>query len=80
MSLEEFVRRALREVAKGSGKAIDEGPTAWAYTDRVVFEVQVDAGSDGDGLYISRAETARGRLTFTVMCDLGEAPFPASEK
>jgi hypothetical protein len=39
VSLEEFVKRTLRDIAAGLNKAIAEGAVAVAYADRVVFEV-----------------------------------------
>ena len=47
MSLEQFVRRALQDIAGGLNKAIAEGAVAVAYVDRVVFEVQVASSFDG---------------------------------
>ena len=41
MSLEEFVKRALQDIAAGLNKATAEGAVAVAYVDRAAFEVQV---------------------------------------
>ena len=80
MSLEEFVKRALSDIAAGLDKAIAEGAVAVAYADRVVFEVQVASSFDGSTVICTRGEMAVGRLTFTVATDLGVAPFPESER
>jgi hypothetical protein len=80
MSLEEFVRRALQDIADGLNKATTEGAVAVAYTDRVVFEVQVASSFDGSAVICTRGEIAVGRLTFTVAADLGVAPFLESER
>jgi hypothetical protein len=39
MSLEEFVKHALNDIAAGLNKAITDGAVAVAYVDRMVFEV-----------------------------------------
>ena len=80
MSLEEFVKRALSDIAEGLNKAITEGAIAVAYADRVVFEVQVVSSFDGSAVICTRGEMAVGRLTFTVATDLGVSPFPESER
>ena len=80
MSLEEFVKRALQDIASGLNKAIAEGTVAVAYADRVVFEVQVASSFDGSTVICTRGEIAVGRLTFTVATDLGVSPFPESER
>ena len=80
MSLEEFVRRALKDIADGLNKAIAEGAVAVAYADRVRFEVQVVSSFDGNAVICTRGEMAVGRLTFTVAADLGVSPFPESER
>jgi hypothetical protein len=80
MSLEEFVKRALSDIAAGLNKTIAEGAVAVAYVDRVVFEVQVASSFDGSAVICTRGEIAVGRLTFTVATDLGVAPFPESER
>ena len=80
MSLEEFVKRALSDIAAGLNKAINEGTGAVAYADRVVFEVQVASSFDGSAVICTRGEIAVGRLTFTVAADLGVSPFPESER
>ena len=80
MSLEEFVKHALSDIAAGLNKAIAEGAVAVAYADRVVFEVQVASSFDGSAVICTRGEIAVGRLTFTVATDLGVSPFPESER
>jgi hypothetical protein len=80
MSLEEFVKRALSDIAAGLNKAITEGAVAVAYVDRVVFEVQVASSFDGSAVICTRGEIAAGRLTFTVATDLGVASFLESER
>jgi hypothetical protein len=79
MSLEEFVKRSLQDIAGGLNKAIADGAVAVAYVDRVVFEVQVSSSFDGSTVICTRGEIAVGRLTFTVATDLGVASFPESE-
>ena len=80
MSLEEFVKRALNDIAAGLNKAITEGAVAVAYVDRVVFEVQVASSFDGSAVICTRGEIAVGRLTSTAATDLGVSPFPESER
>ena len=80
MSLEDFVRRALSDIAAGLNNAITEGAVAVAYVDRVVFVVQVASSFDGSAVICTRGEIAVGRLTFTVATDLGVSPFPESER
>ena len=80
MSLEEFVKRALSEIAAELNMAIAEGAVALAYVDRVVFEVQVVSSFDGSAVICTRGEMAAGRLTFTVATDLGISPFSESER
>jgi len=80
MSLEEFVKCALSEIAAGLNKATAEGAVAVAYADRVVFEVQVASSFDGSAVICTRGEIAAGRLMFTVAADLGVSPFPESER
>lgn len=80
MSLEEFVKHALQDIAGGLNKAIAEGAVAVACVDRVVFEVQVASSFDGSAVICTRRERAVGRLTFMVATDFGVAPFPGSER
>ena len=80
MSLEEFVKHALSDIAAGLNKAIAEGAVAVAYADPVVFEVQVASSFDGSAVICTRGEIAVGRLTFTVATDLGVSPSPESER
>ena len=80
MSLEEFVKHALSDIAAGLNKATTEGGVAVAYADRVVFEVQAASSFDGSAVICTRGEIAVGRLTFTVATDLGVSPFPENER
>ena len=80
MSLEEFVKRALQDIAGGLNKVVAEGVIAVAYVDRMVFEVQVASSFDGNAVICTRGEMAVGRLTFTVATDLGVASFPERER
>jgi hypothetical protein len=82
MTLEEFVRRALQDIAAGLNKATTEGAVAIAYVDRVVFEVSVvvSHGANKDDLVLARGDQATGRLTFTVATDAGVSPYPESER
>ncbi len=80
MSLEEFVKHALSDIAAGPHKATAEGAVEVAYVDRVVFEVQVASSFDGSAVVCTRGEIAVGRLTFAVAADLGVSPFSESER
>jgi hypothetical protein len=80
MTLEEFVRRALQDIAAGMNKAVAEGAVAVAFADRVVFEVSVAPGVSDYSLYLARGDQATGRLTFTVATDAGVSPYPESER
>ena len=80
MSLEEFVKRALQDIAGGLNKATADSSVAVTHVERVVFEVQVASSFDGSAVICTRGEIAVGRLTFTVAADSGVSPFPESER